>query len=68
MNANDVYLGCVRDQDHQIVYSPNKYFHSDKGGYLKISDTGKLEIFNNEHKKQRMVTDFTGNQSFLDNR
>ena len=66
MSANNVYLGCVRDKNHQTVYSPTKYCHADKGGYLKISDTGKLEIYNNEHKKLRMVTDFTGNQLSLD--
>ena len=67
INANNVDLGCVRDKNHQIVYSPTKYCYADKGGYLKISDTGKLEIYNNEHKKQRMATNFKGNPLILYN-
>ena len=65
MSANEVYLGCVRDKDHQTVYSPNKYCHANKGGYLKLSDTRKLEIYNNENKKQHMATNFTGKHLFL---
>ena len=67
MSGNNLYLGCVRDKDHQTVYSQKKYSHADKEAYLKISDTGKLEIYNNEHKKQRMATNFKGNPLILYN-
>ena len=61
MTRNNVNLGCVRDKNHQKLYPPNKFRHLDNGGFVKLSNTGKLEIYDNEHKIQRMAADFTGN-------
>ena len=62
ISRHNVHLQCVRDKDHQSLYQLDKLCHPNKGEYLKLSDTGKLEVYNDENKIMRMATDFTGNQ------
>ena len=61
MSTNNVNLGHVRDKNFKLLYSPSKLCDADKAGYLKLSNTGKLEVYNFEKREQLVSTNFTGN-------
>ena len=62
ISRHNVHLQCVRDKDHQSLYQQSKLYQTNNREYIKLSDTGKLEVHNGKNEIMRMATDFTGNQ------
>ena len=69
MEQNVIKLGDIRDKDFKLLRSAKtvdvtRSECQNSIGKLKLSETGKFEVFNNNDKKLDMATNFIGKSYF----